>query len=213
MENYKIKKKVRKPISGERSGESPPPSPRVVLPRPAGPSNSSTTSTPVIATRPISPVRPTISVAAKAAISANLPEAVQARIQTSSSPSPVQLFQTSQQNESRQTLSEERRDATASMPTSMKLIEGETWSLMEHPTVEFVLGESASSGINVVAAIGMQSVGKSTLLNYLAGKKVFKTHKDVEKDNLLQHVTVGADVHITPERTFLIDTQVMNGQM
>jgi hypothetical protein len=54
----------------------------------------------------------------------------------------------------------------------------------------------------------MQSVGKSSLLNRVAGKRVFPTHGDNGlNDNLLQHVTHGIDLHITKERLFLLDCQ------
>lgn len=75
----------------------------------------------------------------------------------------------------------------------------------------------------VVGAVGLDGVGKSGLLNLIANRNVFKTHRNVSDelrntnasskstsghDNPLSHVTSGVDLHITSERLFLLDTQV-----
>lgn len=91
----------------------------------------------------------------------------------------------------------------------MKLVDEEKWALLEQPVGDYLSGEI--NGGNVIAAIGAQSCGKSSLLNILAGANVFRTHVDLgEEDNLLQHVTLGVDVHITNERMVLLDTQVLS---
>ncbi|KAH9394387.1 smg-9, nonsense mediated mRNA decay factor [Tyrophagus putrescentiae] len=78
----------------------------------------------------------------------------------------------------------------------------------------------------IVGAVGLDGVGKSTLLNTIANRNVFKTHCNVVEDrrnmttsstaskggnngqdNPLSHVTNGVDLHITAERLFLLDTQ------
>lgn len=84
---------------------------------------------------------------------------------------------------------------------------------------------SAPSGQSfcIVGAVGLDGVGKSTLLNSIANRHVFKTHRKISDeprnttasskttsghDNPLSHVTTGVDLHITSERLFLLDTQV-----
>ncbi|RWS21448.1 SMG9-like protein [Leptotrombidium deliense] len=95
-------------------------------------------------------------------------------------------------------------------PKVMKLLEVESWSFLEHPVVDYLFGENVSSGsggFNVVSAVGLQSVGKSSTLNKIAASNVFKTHFDSEDDSILKHVTHGLNLHITKERLFLLDTQ------
>lgn len=88
---------------------------------------------------------------------------------------------------------------------------------------------TASNGQSfcIVGAIGLDGVGKSSLLNSIANRSVFKTHRSFAEDRLklapattvpksnagqlenpLTHVTSGIDLHITSERLFLLDTQV-----
>uniref|UniRef100_T1JQS2 GB1/RHD3-type G domain-containing protein n=1 Tax=Tetranychus urticae TaxID=32264 RepID=T1JQS2_TETUR len=97
-------------------------------------------------------------------------------------------------------------------PIIMKIIDTDTWSFLEHPAADFLFGDAQSSGsggFTVVSAVGMQSVGKSSLLNRIARANVFKTHKDPNNlDNLLRHITRGVDLHVTQERFLLLDSQV-----
>ena len=65
-----------------------------------------------------------------------------------------------------------------------------------------------ASSFHVVGAIGKQCVGKSSLLNRLAGRQAFKIHSDDEEEILLKHVTKGVDLHVTAERLLLLDSQV-----
>ncbi|KAI2800495.1 smg-9, nonsense mediated mRNA decay factor [Blomia tropicalis] len=76
-----------------------------------------------------------------------------------------------------------------------------------------------NQSFSIVGAVGLDGVGKSSLLNMLANRKVFKTHSNMgtssgsiqgRKNCLttpLTHVTNGVDLHITSERLFLLDTQ------
>ncbi|RWS06811.1 SMG9-like protein [Dinothrombium tinctorium] len=96
-------------------------------------------------------------------------------------------------------------------PKVMKLLDVENWSFLEHPVVDYLFGENVSSsfgGFKVISAVGTQSVGKSSVLNQIAGSNVFKVHTDNgESDLLLKHCTHGIDLHITRERLFLLDSQ------
>lgn len=68
-----------------------------------------------------------------------------------------------------------------------------------------------SQSFCIVAAIGMEGTGKSSLLNTIAQCNVFPTRLSMAKNNRenpLSHVTKGIDLHITSERVFLLDTQV-----
>ncbi|KAH9417065.1 smg-9, nonsense mediated mRNA decay factor, partial [Dermatophagoides pteronyssinus] len=63
---------------------------------------------------------------------------------------------------------------------------------------------------SIVSAVGLDGVGKSSLLNSLAQFNVFETRKMMSEKNRetpLNHVTNGIDMHITCERLFLLDTQ------
>lgn len=62
----------------------------------------------------------------------------------------------------------------------------------------------------IVGAVGFEGVGKSSILNSIANHDVFKTRKSSSNDrDMSGHVTSGIDMHITPERVFLLDTQVI----
>lgn len=70
----------------------------------------------------------------------------------------------------------------------------------------------SGQSFSIVAAVGLDGVGKSSLLNSLAQCDVFETRKIMSiknRENPLNHVTNGIDMHITCERVFLLDTQVM----
>ena len=68
-----------------------------------------------------------------------------------------------------------------------------------------------SQSFSIVAAVGLDGVGKSSLLNSMAQCDVFETRKMMamkNHENPLNHITNGIDMHITAERVFLLDTQV-----
>ena len=172
----------REPLTEKRS-ESPPSSPKVVLMRPNAPSNVTSTSINVA----IRPTSPRLTIATSIENITNL----------SNCPSPVQI----QTN-----ASDEKRVLTAT--PVIKFIDGEAWTLQEQLLSDLILPDTSSSEIRTVAAVGLQSSGKSSILNRIAGKDVFKRHNDIS--TLLQHLTSGIDLHITSERLFLLDTQVCN---
>ncbi|KAI1295414.1 Protein SMG9 [Halotydeus destructor] len=93
----------------------------------------------------------------------------------------------------------------------VELIDGHDWSFCEQAVSEYMLGDSVNSGYNVITVIGKQSSGKSSLLNMIAGRDVFKTHsrKSNRTADILQHVTSGVDLFITRERQFLLDPQAV----
>lgn len=103
-------------------------------------------------------------------------------------------------------------DMIENMPSVMKLIDPESWSFFEHTASEFLFNDNVSpttSSFTVISAVGMQSVGKSTLLNKIAGRNVFKTHTDSDSPHsYLKHLTRGIDLHVTKERLLLLDCQV-----
>ena len=95
----------------------------------------------------------------------------------------------------------------------MKLIDIDSRSFCIHPAADCLFGETQSSGsdgFTVVSALGMQSVGKSSLLNKISRTNVFKSHQDPSNvDSLLKHITRGVDLHVTKERLLLLDCQVI----
>ena len=97
-------------------------------------------------------------------------------------------------------------------PFVMKIIDPNSWSFLESPFTDVLFSENSSlgpGGFTVISAIGTQSVGKSSLLNKIAGTDVFKTHESVDNpESFLKHLTRGIDLHITKERLLLLDPQV-----
>lgn len=106
-------------------------------------------------------------------------------------------------------------DLIASMPTVMKLIDNDNLMFIESPAIDNMLTESISgSGFSVISAIGLDGVGKSSVLNLIAGKEVFRVHhknSSSYSERPLRHRTKGIDLHITKERLFLLDSQVIIG--
>ena len=97
------------------------------------------------------------------------------------------------------------------MPPVIKLIDPDSWSFFEHPASDFLFNDSVAGpgGFTVISAVGMQSVGKSSLLNKIAGRNVFRTHGDADtSQSYLKHLTRGIDLHVSKERLFLLDCQV-----
>ena len=104
-------------------------------------------------------------------------------------------------------------DSMASMPNVMKLIDSDSLMFLESPANDYLFSESISgSGFSVISAVGLDGVGKSSVLNIIAGKDVFKVHKNNNhySERPLRHRTRGIDLHITKERLFLLDSQVFN---
>jgi putative ribosome biogenesis GTPase RsgA len=103
-------------------------------------------------------------------------------------------------------------DLVSNMPSVMKLIESETLVFLESPASDYLLSDSISSGgFSVISAVGLEGVGKSSVLNKIAGKDVFKVHNNNCDNNSdpLKHMTRGIDLHITKERLLLLDSQVL----
>ena len=63
-----------------------------------------------------------------------------------------------------------------------------------------------SACFKVVSVVGTQSCGKSQAMNAVAGCSAFRCH-DADAHMLLQHVTKGIDLFVTPERLFVLDSQ------
>lgn len=92
--------------------------------------------------------------------------------------------------------------------TCIKLIDPLTWCLNESLAAEYMIPDGPLSAcFKVVSVVGTQSCGKSQVMNALAGCNVFRCHGNDTDSNLLQHVTKGIDMWITPERMFLLDSQ------
>lgn len=67
---------------------------------------------------------------------------------------------------------------------------------------------STSQSFCIVSAVGLDGVGKSSLLNRIANQSIFPAHcNNPCQENPLTHITTGLDLHITNERMFLLDSQ------
>jgi len=60
-----------------------------------------------------------------------------------------------------------------------------------------------------VALLGSSGVGKSTLVNTLAGKEIFKTQAIRESDSRGRHTTTHREIHLLPEGGMILDTPGM----
>ncbi|CAG8829107.1 13094_t:CDS:2, partial [Gigaspora rosea] len=78
--------------------------------------------------------------------------------------------------------------------------------VLNHDSVLKILSDLP--GHFVVGVCGPQGVGKSTVISALCQdpQNTFPT-QSIETLNLASHETTGIDVHITPERIILLDTQ------
>ena len=63
-----------------------------------------------------------------------------------------------------------------------------------------------SKSIVAILPVGLQSSGKSHILNTLAGRAVFPLEK-VDDAEQCRHRTVGVDAFVTSDRTILLDMQ------
>jgi hypothetical protein len=101
------------------------------------------------------------------------------------------------------------------------LINGDSWEFDAKSVVKHLLPVDAGPpgavaaakscpSFTVLGAVGKQSVGKSMLLNQIAGSAVFDTHTNCDDPakTLLQHVTNGVNLYATSDRLWLLDTQV-----
>lgn len=102
----------------------------------------------------------------------------------------------------------------ASEAETFKLIDDKEWNLTSKvPHSEKTFFDDGHSAMSIISVIGLQGVGKSTLLNTIAGKEAFKTHKSTSISNEsnegklnVRHVTRGVDIHSTHHR-ILLDCQ------
>lgn len=78
------------------------------------------------------------------------------------------------------------------LPDIFNLIDNETWSFKENFLIKFLSVDQPNGppAYSKIAVVGKQGVGKSSLLNKLAGKNVFKTHQS-NGNELFKHVTEG----------------------
>ena len=136
-------------------------------------------------------------------------------VSSGSAPTTVTIAQPpTAQNATPNNVTEETlNDMIYSMPTVIKLIDNDTLMFNESPAIDYMLSESISgSGFSVISAIGLDGVGKSSVLNLIAGKDVFRVHhknSSSYSERPLRHRTKGIDLHITKERLFLLDSQVI----
>lgn len=93
-----------------------------------------------------------------------------------------------------------------------KLIDDKDWNLIScAPSTETAIFNNGHSAINIVSVIGLQGAGKSNLMNSLAERVIFPTHrsiKEVKNFASLRHVTRGVDILATYDR-ILLDSQPM----
>lgn len=84
-------------------------------------------------------------------------------------------------------------DVKEKLPDVFNLVDGETWTFKENFLVKFLSVDQPTGPppFSKIGIVGKQGVGKSSLLNKLAGKEVFKTHQTNGNEFLLKHVTEG----------------------
>ncbi|CAG2103582.1 unnamed protein product [Medioppia subpectinata] len=96
----------------------------------------------------------------------------------------------------------------AAMPSVMTLIDSESLMFLESPANDFLLSDAmTASGFSVISTVGMDGVGKSSVLNLIAGRDVFRVHSNKYSERPLKHKTKGVKLHITKERLLLLDSQ------
>jgi hypothetical protein len=100
-------------------------------------------------------------------------------------------------------------DMMAAMPSVMTLIDSENLMFLESPANDWLFSDTtSSSGFSVISAVGLEGVGKSSVLNLIAGKDVFRVHTNKYSERPLRHKTKGIKLHVTKERLLLLDSQV-----
>lgn len=191
-----------------QASQSPPSEPRVVLLRPSASNSSSATAT-------VSAIATSSRSESPKAVPRNNPSPGVSTHRATASPN-HNLYQVKPyvpEDESKKELKVPKQP--------MKLIDFESWNLLDHPSIEYMSNDTQSStGFKVISVLGSQSSGKSRLLNLIAGKDCFKTHESFSNNgrgslddngpcDLLDSVTKGVDFMITPERLFLLDSQAL----
>lgn len=92
-------------------------------------------------------------------------------------------------------------------PKPFKLINSEDWVMVaNNPASETTFFQDGHAAMSVISVIGSKGTGKSTLLNNIAGKKVFQTNSCRGKDFTTKHMTRGIDIYTTHHR-ILLDCQ------
>lgn len=88
-------------------------------------------------------------------------------------------------------------DVKEKLPDVFNLVDGETWTFKENFLVKFLSVDQPNGppAFSKIGIVGKQGVGKSSLLNKLAGKDVFKSHQTSGNEFLLKHVTEGRSSH------------------
>jgi len=93
---------------------------------------------------------------------------------------------------------------------SFKLIDSSEWNIASsEPSSEATFFADGHSAMSIVSVIGAKGIGKSTLMNKIAGREVFETYQTSKQSNnpiKLRHVTRGIDIHSTHHR-ILLDCQ------
>lgn len=100
---------------------------------------------------------------------------------------------------------------------TFKLIDDKEWNIAStEPTSETIYFTQGHSALSIISVVGAKGVGKSRLLNKLAGKEAFETYQTISRKNSnsgqklhLKHITRGIDVHSTYHR-MLLDCQPLN---
>ena len=201
-----------------QTSESPPSEPRVVLLRPSTVTSVTISTTSVtVPTVVTSIAQPTRAASPRIEPRNNSsPNITSTHSRVTSSP--VQLYQV------KPYVPEDESKKELRVPNEpMKLIDFESWTFQDHPSIEYMSNDKQSStGFKVISVVGSQSSGKSRLMNLIAGKNVFKTHdshrrKESRRDSsnddssidLFDSVTKGVDFMVTGERLFLLDSQAL----
>ncbi|XP_054154092.1 nonsense-mediated mRNA decay factor SMG9-like [Oppia nitens] len=93
-------------------------------------------------------------------------------------------------------------------PQVIPLIDSENLMFVDSLAADWLYSDTQSaSGFSVISAVGLDGVGKSSTLNLIAGKDVFRVHNFKYSEKPLRHRTKGVKLHITKERLLLLDSQ------
>lgn len=102
----------------------------------------------------------------------------------------------------------------ASEANTFKLIDDREWNIAtSEPNSETTFFADGHSAMSLISVIGSKGVGKSSLLNKIARKEIFKTYKTSPRSSHIEsskvnvkHITKGIDIHSTHHR-ILLDCQ------
>lgn len=95
---------------------------------------------------------------------------------------------------------------------TFKLIDEREWNIINsEPSSETTFFSDGHSAMSIVSVLGPKGVGKSSLLNKIAGKEAFKTYATASTGQRasklnVKHITNGIDIHSTHHR-MLLDCQ------